>query len=202
VPPVTQALLGLNIIGFALQQMMGPWLMAHFALWPPGDPAAPGFPGFEVWQLVSYGFMHGSMLHLGFNMLGLWMLGRDVEVTFGSKRYLQYYMTCVVTAALVQLLVGQILSWPPFPTVGASGGVFGLLLAFGMLFPNRKVLLLFPPIPMKARTFVTLYGVIELVLGITGSESGVAHFAHLGGLAGGFLLIQYWRGRWPFARTR
>jgi membrane associated rhomboid family serine protease len=108
----------------------------------------------------------------------------------------------VVTAAIAQLLVGQLLDWPPFPTVGASGGVFGLLLAFGMLFPERRVLLLFPPIPMKARTFVTLYGVIELVLGITGSESGVAHFAHLGGLAGGFFLIQYWKGRWPFSRAR
>lgn len=201
-PPVTQALLGLNIIGYAFQQMMGPWLMAHFALWPMADQMAPGYPSLEPWQFVSYGFLHGSMLHLGFNMLGLWMLGRDVEHTFGSKRYLQYYLTCVVTAAIAQLLVGQLLSWPPFPTVGASGGVFGLLLAFGMLFPERRVLLLFPPIPMKARTFVTLYGGIELVLGITGSESGVAHFAHLGGLAGGFFLIQYWRGRWPFSRAR
>lgn len=201
-PPVTQALLGLNIIGYAFQQMMGPWLMAHFALWPMADSMAPGYPSLEPWQFVSYGFLHGSMLHLGFNMLGLWMLGRDVEYTFGSKRYLQYYLICVVTAAVVQLLVGELLSWPPFPTVGASGGVFGLLLAFGMLFPDRRVLLLFPPIPMKARTFVTLYGVIELVLGITGSESGVAHFAHLGGLAGGFFMIQYWRGRWPFARSR
>ncbi len=200
-PPVTQALLGLNIIGYAFQQMMGPWLMAHFALWPMADPMAPGYPSLEPWQLVSYGFLHGSMLHLGFNMLGLWMLGRDVEHAFGSKRYLQYYLICVVTAAVVQLLVGELLSWPPFPTVGASGGVFGLLLAFGMLFPERRVLLLFPPIPMKARTFVTLYGVIELVLGITGSESGVAHFAHLGGLAGGFFMIQYWRGRWPFTRA-
>jgi membrane associated rhomboid family serine protease len=201
VPPVTQALLGLNIIGYAFQQMVGPWLMAHFALWPMADPMVPGYPSLEPWQFVSYGFLHGSMLHLSFNMLGLWMLGRDVETTFGSKRYLQYYLVCVVTAAVVQLLVGQLLSWPPFPTVGASGGVFGLLLAFGMLFPERRVLLLFPPIPMKARTFVTLYGVIELVLGITGSESGVAHFAHLGGLAGGFFMIQYWRGRWPFSRA-
>jgi membrane associated rhomboid family serine protease len=84
--------------------------------------------------------------------------------------------------------------------VGASGGVFGLLLAFALLFPRRVVMLLIPPIPLPARVFVVVYGVIELVLGVTETQSGVAHFAHLGGLAGGFFLLQYWRGRWPFAR--
>lgn len=201
-PPVTQALLGLNIIGFALQQMLGPWAMATFALWPPGFGEEAGVPDFEIWQLLSYGFLHGSLMHLLFNMLGLWMLGRDVEDVFGSRRYLGYYLTCVVTAAGAQILVGQLMAWPPSPTVGASGGVFGLLLAYGMLFPRRRLMLLFPPIPMQARTFVTLYGIIELVLGVTGTASGVAHFAHLGGLAGGFFLIQYWRGRWPFNRPR
>lgn len=193
-PPVTQALLGLNILGFALQQLAGPSVMMSFALWSPGSGSA-GAPTFQLWQLVSYGFLHGSLMHLLFNMLGLWMLGRDVEDVFGSKRFLQYYLACVCSAALVQLAVAYALEWPPFPTVGASGGVFGLLLAFGMLFPRRRVMLLIPPIPMQARTFVTLYGIVELVLGVTGSESGVAHFAHLGGLAGGYLLIRYWRAR-------
>lgn len=200
VPPVTQALLGLNIIGFALQQLFGPWVMAEFALWPVGSSDAGG-PPFVPWQLLTYGFLHGSLMHLMFNMLGLWMLGRDVEDVFGSKRFLQYYVVSVCSAAFAQLAVAYVLEWPPFPTVGASGGVFGLLIAFGMLFPRRRVMLLIPPIPMQARTFVTLYGIIELVLGVTGTESGVAHFAHLGGLAGGFLLLQYWRGRWPFRRA-
>jgi len=200
-PPITQALLGLNIIGFALQEMFGPWVMAYFALWPPFSSAGPGETvPFEVWQLVSYAFLHGSLTHLLFNMLGLWMLGRQVESTFGSKRYLQYYFVCVITAALAQIAVIGLTHQEPFPTVGASGGVFGLLLAFGVLFPRQRVVLLFPPIPMQARTFVTLYGIVELVLGVTGTQSGVAHFAHLGGLVGGFFLLQYWRGRWPFRR--
>ena len=153
---------------------------------------------FQIWQPLTYAFLHGNLTHLLFNMLGFWMLGRDVEAAFGSARYLQYYLVCVVTAAIAQIVVVAIMDQPPFPTVGASGGVFGLLLAYGMLFPRRKLLLLFPPIPMQARTFVTLYGLVELVLGVTGTQSGVAHFAHLGGLVGGFFLLQYWRRRWPF----
>jgi membrane associated rhomboid family serine protease len=197
-PPVTQALIGLNIVGFSLQQLLGPWVTMTFALWPP----VPVMPGdampFQIWQPVTYAFLHGNLAHLMFNMLGFWMLGRDVEDVFGSIRYLQYYFTCVVTAAVAQMLVVALLDQPPAPTVGASGGVFGLLLAYGMLFPKRRLMLLFPPIPMQARTFVILYGLIELVLGITGTQSGVAHFAHLGGLVGGFFLLQFWRRRWPF----
>ncbi len=202
VPPITQALLGLNIIGFALQQMMGLWFMATFALWPPFSAADPmETVPFELWQPVTYAFLHGSLMHLLFNMLGLWMLGREVELEFGSKRYLQYYFLCVVTAAIAQMAVVAILDQPPFPTVGASGGVFGLLLAYGVLFPRRRIMLLIPPIPMQARTFVTLYGLVELFLGVTGTQSGVAHFAHLGGLVGGFFLLQFWRRRWPFRRS-
>jgi membrane associated rhomboid family serine protease len=133
-------------------------------------------------------------------MLGLWMLGAQVEQVFGSRRYLQFYLVAVVSAAVVQLAVMHFVLTDPAPTVGASGGVFGLLLAYGMLFPNRTVMLLIPPIPMKARTFVFVYGGIELGLGLMSPGGGVAHFAHLGGLAGGWLLLQYWRGRWPFGR--
>lgn len=199
-PPVTQALLGLNVICYALQQMFGFNVTLEFGLWPIASPAYGGDSPFQFWQLLTYGFLHGSLGHLIFNMIGLWMLGAQVEQVFGSQRYLQYYLTAVISAAVVQLLVMQFFVSDPAPTVGASGGVFGLLLAYGMLFPNRTVMLLIPPVPMKARTFVIGYGAIELVLGLMSPGGGVAHFAHLGGAAGGYLLLQYWRGRWPFAR--
>ncbi|MEO8038772.1 MAG: rhomboid family intramembrane serine protease [Betaproteobacteria bacterium] len=201
-PPVTQALLGLNIVVFALQGIFGYGIEANFALWPPAQLDQPMVPSFEIWQLITYGFLHGSFMHVAFNMLALWMFGRDVERALGWRRYLQYYLTCVITAALAQLLVMNLTSTPPYPTVGASGGVFGLLLAYGLLFPRRIVMLLIPPIPMPAKWFVVLYGLLELVLGVTGTQSGVAHFAHLGGLAGGFFLLQFWRGRWPFDSQR
>jgi membrane associated rhomboid family serine protease len=108
----------------------------------------------------------------------------------------------VLAAAVTQLVVAAWGGGPPYPTVGASGGVFGLLLAFGMYFPRRMIMLIFPPIPMPAWLFVTLYGLLELYLGITGTQAGVAHFAHLGGMLGGWLMLQHWRGRPPFGRGR
>ena len=99
----------------------------------------------------------------------------------------------------MQLLVTMLLG-SPYPTVGASGALFGLLLAFGMMFPNRRIMLIIPPIPMKAKTFVVVFGALELFLGVTGTQSGVAHFAHLGGMLGGYLMIRYWRGQPPFGR--
>jgi membrane associated rhomboid family serine protease len=145
------------------------------------------------WQIVSYAFLHGGATHLLFNMFALYMFGPDIERLLGSKRFLVYYLVCVVAAALAQLLVLHLLGNPPVPTVGASGGIFGLLLAFGMAWPRRKLMLVFPPIPMPAWLFVTLYGLLELYLGLTGSNAGVAHFAHLGGMFGGLALIFYWR---------
>ncbi len=181
----------LNIAGFWTQQFYGDFLYAWFALWPPGPDTGPHF---VAWQLVTYSFMHGGILHLGVNMLALWMFGRDVERVLGSRRFLLYYLACVVSAALMQL----VFAWSsaiPYPTVGASGGVFGLLLAFGMFFPRRRILLLIPPIPMPAWLFVTLYAALELVLGVTGTQAGVAHFAHLGGMLGGFLVLHLGRRR-------
>ena len=185
----------INVAVYALQIFDGGQsLEAYFALWPIGSDV-PGTLGFEPWQLISYGFLHGSPTHLLFNMLALVMFGGDVERVWGRSRFLTYYFTCVLSAGLVQLLV----TWwagPPFEsTIGASGGVFGLLLAFGMLFPRRTVMLIFPPIPMPAWVFVTVYGVLELFLGVTGSQADVAHFAHLGGMLGGYLLIRYGRAR-------
>lgn len=189
VPPVTQTLISLNVIAFVLQIMVGAAIFDYLALWPLG-------PHFGPWQIVSYGFLHGSLMHLLFNMFGLYMFGSDMEMVWGQRRYLIYYMTCVVAAAVAQLTVTA-MTGAQYPTVGASGGVFGLLLAFGMYFPRRTVVLLFPPIPMPAWMFVSVYGAIELYLGITGSASGVAHFAHLGGMVGGFLLIRHWRSGGP-----
>ena len=198
-PPVTQALLIANVAIFLLQDMAGAQFFAWFALWPPG---ARGLPAFEPWQLVTYGFLHGNLTHIFFNMFALYMFGSDVERLFGARFYLQFYVACLVTGAAAHLAVAAWMGAPPAPTVGASGAMFGLLLAFGWYFPRRRVILLFPPIPMPARVFVTVYGLIELALGVTGTGRGVAHFAHLGGMLGGFLMIQYRRGGFPFGPWR
>ncbi|NZA28093.1 rhomboid family intramembrane serine protease [Luteimonas sp. SJ-92] len=202
-PPVTKTLLIANGAVFLLQMLLGDALFRPFMLWPLGGADAGGM-SFLPWQLLSYGFLHGSPFHLLFNMLVLLMFGAPLEYTWGQKRFLTYFLVCVGGAGLCQLVV---VSWAlaqggmAYPTLGASGGVFGLLLAYGMLFPNQRVMLLIPPIPMKARTLVIVLGAIELVFGISGTRSGVAHFAHLGGMLFGWLLIQQWRGRPPFSRT-
>ena len=192
-PPVTRTLLAACAVGYLLQMVTAEGLFYHFALWPLGG-ASYG-PHFEPWQLVSYGFLHGSFTHLLFNGFALYMFGPELERLLGPTRFTIYYFTCVIGAALAQLLVIPLLGIEPAPTVGASGGIFGLLLAFGLAWPQRKLMLLFPPIPMPAWLFVTLYGLTELVLGVTGTQQGVAHFAHLGGMVGGFLLVLYWRVR-------
>jgi len=191
-PPVTKALMLICTAIFCLQQIVP--LERWFALWP----LARGI--FGPWQMLSYGFLHGGVFHLFFNMLGLWMFGAELERLWGPRRYLHFLLAGVVAAALTQLLVTWLTN-SNVPTVGASGGLFALLLAFGMLFPNRIIMPLFPPIPMKARTFVMLFGGIELVLGYL-DRTGVAHFAHLGGMVGGFLMIRYWRGQSPFSARR
>ena len=194
-PAVTRTLLIANVAVFGLQVLTQNAFVPAFALWPIASPQYPGAPSFEVWQLVTYGFLHGDWTHLFFNMFALYMFGGDIERLLGAQRFVQYYLVCVVGAAVAQLVVMSGMSTPPLPTVGASGGVFGLLLAFGMAFPRRRILLIFPPIPMPAWLFVTLYGMLELYLGVTGSRVGIAHFAHLGGMAAGYAMLTYWRRR-------
>ena len=181
-----------NVVVFLLQMMSGA-PEALFALWPlqPID----GVSYFHFWQIVTYAFLHstGQVAHLLFNMLGLWMFGAEVERHVGARRLLVCYFASVVTAALSQLFVPVLFGAPPAPTIGASGGVFGLLLAYAYLFPRRKVVPLIPPIPMPAWLFAALYAGVELFLGVTGSASGVAHFAHLGGMVGSALVIVQWR---------
>ena len=198
-PPVTTSLIVANVAMFLLYSSTGD-LLLPLALWPLGASPFPGV-GFAPWQLLTYAFLHGSLLHLGFNMFALYMFGGAIEQVFGSRRYLLYYAVCVVSAALAQLLVAR-LTGGFYPTVGASGGVFGLLLAYGIYFPNNRVMLLFPPIPMSARVFVVVYAVLELVMGVAGVQSGVAHFAHLGGMVGGFIMLRFWRGSGPTWRRR
>lgn len=195
--PAAFALLAANVAVFLLQGLAGPEIFVRFALWPPGQGADQ--PAFELWQLVTYGFLHGSLTHIAFNMLSLYMFGPDLERLFGSRFFVQYYFVCVITAALTHLAVTALMGGPAMPTVGASGAMFGLLLAFGWYFPQRRVVLLIPPIPMPARVFVTVYGALELFLGVTGTASGVAHFAHLGGMLGGWLMLQYRRRGFPFS---
>jgi membrane associated rhomboid family serine protease len=204
-PPVTRNLLIANIGIYLLQMLIGDPLIIYFALWPLGTHLVTqeGVSiGFEIWQLVTYGFLHGGLPHLFFNMFALWMFGGAIERLFGSRPFAIYYLACVVGAGIAQLLVIAWFTGGTYPTLGASGGVFGLLLAFGMMFPHQRIMLLFPPIPMPAWLFVTGYGAIELYLGISGSQAGVAHFAHLGGMVAGFVLIQYWRGRLPIKPRR
>jgi membrane associated rhomboid family serine protease len=198
-PPVTTALIVANVAMFLLQSAAEN-ILAPLALWPLGASPFAGV-GFAPWQLVTYAFLHGSFLHLAFNMFALYMFGGAIEQVFGTRRYLLYYLVCVVSAAIAQLAVAGI-TGGFYPTIGASGGVFGLLLAYGLYFPNNRVMLLFPPIPMPARVFVFVYAALELVLGFAGAQTGVAHFAHLGGMVGGFLLLRWWRGAGATWRRR
>jgi membrane associated rhomboid family serine protease len=188
---------------FVLEFVIGPGLIAGLALWPLNLASNPGAeylqPHFQIFQLLSYSFLHGSPLHLLLNMYALWLFGSRMENVWGSNAFAVYYIVCVLGAGLVQLLVAT-LSNGHYPTIGASGGVFGLLLAFGMRFPNEMLILIFPPVPIKAKWFVLFYAAFELWAGVTGSAAGVAHFAHLGGMLFGFLLLLYWRKHPPRIR--
>jgi membrane associated rhomboid family serine protease len=197
IPHITKWLLIVNVAAFFLDDLMrlatGVTFTTWFALWPLGH-------GFLPWQVATYSFLHGDILHLLFNMFALWMFGSELERLWGDKRYMQFYAASVLAAAATQLIITAI-SGSPFPTVGASGGIYGLLLGFGMMFPNRQIMLLIPPIPMKAKVYVAIFGALELWMGLRVND-GVAHFAHLGGMLGAFLMIRYWRGQPPFRGRR
>ncbi|HTD72349.1 MAG TPA: rhomboid family intramembrane serine protease [Steroidobacteraceae bacterium] len=186
-------LIGANVLVFLLQGMSNGLVDELFGLWPLQP--IEGHVYFHFWQIVTYAFLHSTahISHLLFNMLGLWMFGEEIERYVGPRRLLACYFASVVTAALSQLFIPMLFGAPPAPTIGASGGVFGLLLAYAVMFPHRKVVPLIPPIPMPAWLFATIYACIELFLGVTGSLSGVAHFAHLGGMVGSALVLMQWR---------
>jgi membrane associated rhomboid family serine protease len=190
-PPVVKNLVIINALFWLAGTLIRPadeFLISNLALFPVGS------PWFHSWQTVTYMFLHGGLSHLFFNMFALWMFGRQLEYDLGSKRFLIYYMVCGVGAGLIQLLVGWLAGSPlNVPTVGASGAIFGVLLAFGMMHPNDIIMLLFPPVALKAKWFVVIYGVLELVFGLSGKMDNVAHFAHVGGMLWGFLLLLYWK---------
>lgn len=186
-------LVAANVLVFLLQSLSKGVLEYYFALWPLQP--IEGQSNFHLWQIVTYAFLHSTdnITHLLFNMLGLWMFGAEIERYAGPRRLLACYFASVVTAALSQLFIPAVFNAPPAEVIGASGGVFGLLLAYAFLFPKRKVIPLIPPIPMPAWLFATIYAGIELFLGVTGTLSGIAHFAHLGGMVGSALVITQWR---------
>ena len=182
-PVVVKNLLIINILFFIGQQTFPNYLEYYLGL------HSFYSEGFNIYQVITYAFLHGDLTHLFFNMFPIWMFGRVLENTWGSKRFLNYYLLTAIGAGIVQLLVGDY-----YLTIGASGAVFGLLAAFGMLFPNTQLYLLFPPIPIKAKYFVIGYSIIELIAGVQAIEGdNIAHFAHLGGAIIGFIIIKYWQ---------
>lgn len=200
-PPVTKNLIIINFIiwlACALIPQIGNSLHRHAALhfYEASD--------FNLVQLVTYMFLHGGFFHVFFNMFTLFMFGILLEYAMGSKRFLLFYMACGIGAALIQeavwaltlpdLVVGVLaMNLSMFTTVGASGSIYGVLLAFAMLFPNRPLYFLFIPVPIKAKWMVLIWGGMELLLGLSGASDGIAHFAHLGGMIFGFMLIVYWK---------
>ena len=202
-PPVVKNLIIANCVALLATELLpfGDALIERFALFNAASPL------FHSYQVFTYMFLHGGISHLFFNMFALWMFGRTLELELGSQRFFTYSMVCGIGAALIQLGVSyaeyahmldaagvyaasRLLA---IPTVGASGAVFGLLLAFGVLHPNNRIMLMFPPVVLKAKWFVLIYGLIELVFGMSGYQAGVAHFAHLGGMIWGFGLLYWWK---------
>lgn len=183
-PPAVKNLLIINALVFLglYTPVVGQLLYQYGALWPPGSGR------FALWQPVSYMFLHAGFAHIFFNLFALWMFGQAIESYWGTRRFTVYYFLTGIGAALTQLIFVN----ANVPTVGASGAVYGILLAFGMMFPERPIMLILPPIPIKAKYFVAIFGVIELLNGILGTQGGVANFAHLGGMAFGYILIKYW----------
>ncbi len=165
----------LNIEG--LQQ----FLFFNFALFPFDSGA------FRPWQLITYMFLHGGVWHIFFNMFALWIFGTAIERVWGTKTFAMYYFGAGLGAAIIHMVVSG------SPVIGASGGVFAILLAFGMMFPNQRIFLLLIPVGIKAKYFVLMYGAFELIMGVSNLQTGIAHFAHLGGMVVGFGLIKLWK---------
>lgn len=206
-PPIVKNLIIINVLLLIATYFTGDFLYQYLSLFYFESPF------FKPYQLITHMFMHGGIWHLFFNMYTLWIFGSVLENVWGSKKFFIYYMVTGIGAALFHSLViyfqvnaleadlangiisarNSITAIMQTPTVGASGAIYGLLLAYGMLFPNNELRLIFPPIALKAKWFVLIFGAIELTLGLTNSGSNIAHFAHLGGMIFGLILILIWK---------
>lgn len=192
VPTVTKNLIIINVIVFLFTWVLerrDSTFMNAFILFDPST------PWFHPWQLITYMFMHGGFWHILFNMYTLFIFGSVVERIIGSKKFLVFYLICGVGAAGFHLLVTALLSGMSGPMVGASGAIYGVMLAYAMLFPESKLTLIFPPVTLSAKWMVIVFAAIELVTGVTSTVEGIAHFAHLGGMLLGFLIIKFWKSR-------
>ena len=191
IPIVLRNIIIINVIMFIATLIIGDTMSLKFALFPVDS----GY--FKIHQLITHMFMHGGFFHIFFNMYSLFFFGIMLEQVWGPKKFLLYYMLTGLGAAACHLGVMHLQGVTyPIPTVGASGAVYGVLLAYGMLFPNNRITMVFPiPITLKAKWFVCIFGAIELVCGVFDTGSGVAHFAHLGGMVFGLILLLLWRKR-------
>ena len=187
VPQAVKSIIIINVLVMLMIYLNDMLMTQWFALYPYGLM-------FRPWSLVTYMFMHGDFFHLFFNMYALYIFGGVLERVWGTKKFLFYYFATGIGAGIIHIGI-QILTLDVTPTVGASGAIFGLLLAYAMLYPDSVMGLVFPPITMKAKWFVLIYAAIELLLGVSGAQSGVAHFAHLGGLLVGLVIMLYWKLR-------
>ena len=195
IPVVTRNLLYVNIIMYVATLINEDFMVGTFAMFFPTSPY------FRWWQPITHMFMHGGFWHIFFNMYTLVMFGMVVERALGTKKYLWFYFITGLGAAALHTGVewfeltymngGMSILYTPM--VGASGAIFGVLVAFAMLYPEARLTLIFPPITLDAKWWVIIFIGIELVTGITGTAMGIAHFAHLGGALFGWLLIRYWR---------
>jgi len=214
IPPVVKNLLILNGLAFLAQAVfdwipagqigaLGP-VMWWGALWPAGTSAlaataGEAVPAFWPWQLVTTAFLHGGIAHIAFNLFGLFMFGGVVERALGSRRFAVFYLVCVLGASLLQLAIVSAPFWGGpgtaaiYPTVGASGGVLGVVTAFGMLFPRERIFIFPLPVPIEARWLVPGFAALSLYMGVSGTGGNVAHFAHLGGMVAGAVLVLLWR---------
>lgn len=190
IPPVTRNVLIAIVVMFIFQNIMGNsgnnFIGRYFALYPIGSQF------FYPWQLITYALLHGGLMHLFFNAFAIWMFGSQIEHYWGEKKYGIFIMVCIIGSALANAIFSNA------PAIGISGAVYGLLVAYGMMWPNHTIHLVLPPIPMKAKYFVMLFAGIALFSSITARPDGIAHIAHLGGAVTGFLLIQFWRKKPPF----
>jgi membrane associated rhomboid family serine protease len=181
----TNRIVAVTVLVYVVLEAVYPNSLSGFELYPSQSGQ------FKIWQLFSHMFLHGSVTHLAFNMIGLWSFGRVLERVWGGQRFLYFYLICGVCAGIAQLIVTE----PYSVAVGASGALYGVLVAFALLFPNFKIMLIFLPVPIPAKYFVPVLLLIDLSAGLTGIAifgQNIAHFAHLGGAMAGFVLVKTW----------